>query len=97
MSTAIIDGLKRRGVNVFSANDQKTGLTDEEQLAFAIELGAIIFTHDPGFLRMVSGKRHIGIVFSQQHKLSMSDCIRKVKIITETKTIQQMKNKVLFL
>ena len=59
---AIAEGLKRRGVEVFTARDTKNiGLTDEEQLNYTIKNQFIIFiqrlrhldtfgTHDDDFL-----------------------------------------------
>jgi len=72
VNIAIAEGLKRRGVDAFSARDLgKLGLTDEEQLIFAKDKGAAIFTHDADFLRLAvkwsdEGKSHHGIIYSSQ-------------------------------
>lgn len=51
VDVAIAEGLKRRGVDVFSARDTgNLGLTDEEQLVFADNEKAAIFTHEYRFL-----------------------------------------------
>ena len=51
----ITEGLKRRGINVWSAKDVgRLGLTDEEQLKYAFQEKAVIFTHDDDFLSMVA-------------------------------------------
>ena len=93
-----MEGLKRHGVDVFSPNDQgKRGLTDEEQLATANELQAAIFTHNTRFLKVAIDKRHMGIIYVNQQKLSIGECIRRIKIVAVTKSTQQMKNKVFFL
>ena len=53
VNIAIAEGLKRRGVDAFSARDMgNLGLTDEEQLIFAKDEKAAIFTHDTDFLRL---------------------------------------------
>lgn len=50
---AIAAGLRRRGVDAFSALEaDNLGLTDEAQLAFAARERAVIFTHDADFLRL---------------------------------------------
>ena len=45
VNVAIVEGLKRRGIDAFSARDaNKLGLSDEEQLEFAMKNKAVIFT-----------------------------------------------------
>jgi predicted nuclease of predicted toxin-antitoxin system len=71
VNVAIVEGLRRRGVEAWSAIDKgKLGLSDEEQLRFALEEKATIFTHDDDFLSMAteSGIEHFGIIYvHQQH------------------------------
>ncbi len=95
---AIVEGLKRRGVNIISAKDLgKLGLTDEEQLAVAFEHQAVIFTCDADFLRMALSKPHLGLIYVHQQKLLIGECIRRLKIIAATKSAQEMQNRILFL
>ena len=55
VDVAIAQGLQRRGVEAYSARDRdKLGLTDEEQLIFATQKKATIFTHDTDFLRIAA-------------------------------------------
>lgn len=75
----------------------KLGLTDEEQLEIAIEIGAVILTHDADFLRLALKRRHSGIVFVHRQKYSVGDCIRQLKIFAETKSAHEMENQVFFL
>jgi predicted nuclease of predicted toxin-antitoxin system len=50
---AVVAGLRRRGVTSVSARDSSNlGLTDSEQLEYAISHRMIIFTHDTDFLRL---------------------------------------------
>ena len=54
-SVAIAEGLKRRGVDAFSARDAgNLGLTDEEQLIYANKEKLTIFTHDTDFLQIAA-------------------------------------------
>jgi predicted nuclease of predicted toxin-antitoxin system len=47
----IADGLRKRGVEVFSAIEEgMTGVSDLEQFNYAFQLKAAIFTHDSHFL-----------------------------------------------
>jgi len=83
---------------VLSAMDlDKLGLTDEEQLETAILNKAVIFTHDADFLRIASHKNHFGIIYVPQRKLSVGECIRKLKVIAEALRQEEMCNKVIFL
>ena len=98
VSIAIVEGLKRRGVNAFSAKDLgKLGLTDEEQLEVAVQNQAVIFTHDADFLRIALDKPHLGIIYVHQQKLTIGECIKRLRIIAQTKSMQEMQNKIVFL
>ena len=96
----IVEGLKRRGVEAWSAIDKgKLGLTDKEELMYAIKEGAIIFTHDDDFLSLVAGSEieHCGIIYVHQENLSIGECIRRLKAIVETMSREEMHNRILFL
>jgi predicted nuclease of predicted toxin-antitoxin system len=98
VNVAVPDGLKSRGIVAISAKDlDKLGLTDEEQLETATLNKAVIFTHDADFLRIVSHKNHFGIIYVHQQKLSVGECVRKLKLIAETIPQEKMCNKVVFL
>ena len=82
----------------FSArNLGKLGLTDEEQLEIAIQKEAVILTNDADFIKIAIHKKHFGIIYVHQRKLTIGECIKRLKIITETKTAEQMKNQIIFL
>jgi predicted nuclease of predicted toxin-antitoxin system len=90
--------LKRRGVEAFSAKDTgKLGLTDEQQIEVATANRAIIFTHDVDFLRMASQREHPGIIYVHQQKLSVGECIKRIKAIVETRSSEGMRNQIVFL
>ena len=100
INVAIIEGLRRRGVEAWSAIEKgKLGLSDEEQLRFALEKKATIFTHDDDFLSMAteSGIEHFGIIYVHQQHLSVGECIRRLKAIVETMSPEEMHNRILFL
>ncbi len=73
VDVAIAEGLQRRGVEVISARDcDKLGFADEEQLIFAGEKKATIFTHDTDFLRIsAQGKYGTFLEFSD-YSISLS-------------------------
>ncbi len=98
VNTSIVEGLKRRGVDAFSARELgKLGLTDEQQIKVARENRAVIFTHDVDFLRMASHKHHLGIIYVHQQKLTVGDCIRRLKTIVEMKSHAEMRDCIIFL
>ena len=85
-------------MEAFSARDiGKLGLTDQEQIKVATKNRAVIFTHDVDFLRMASRREHPGIVYVHQQKLSMGECIRRLKALVETKSPEEMHNQIIFL
>lgn len=88
--------MKRRGVEAFSAKDiGKLGSTDEEQFQVADKHQAVIFTHDVDFLRIAIHKQHPGIIYVHQQKLSIGECIRRLKAIAETKSPEEMRNHII--
>ena len=100
VNIAIVEGLKRRGIEAWSAIEKgRLGLSDEEQLRYALEEKATIFTHDDDFLSMAteSGIEHFGIIYVHQQNLSVGGCIRRLKAIVETMSPEEMHNRILFL
>ena len=100
---AIAQELQRRGVEAFSAKDRdKLGLTDEEQLIFAKEEKATIFTHDTDFLRIAAqwidrGRTHSGVIYCHQNAYGIGECIRKLKMLVTVLTQEEMINQIEFL
>lgn len=100
VNVAIVEGLKRRGVDIWSAVDTgKLGLSDEEQLKYAIEEKAVIFTHDDDFLSIIAESKieHYGIIYVHPQHLLIGECIRRLKTIAETISPEEMHNRIIFL
>lgn len=103
VEVAIAEGLKRRGVDAFSARDTgNLGLTDEEQLDYAGNEGAAVFTHDSDFLKiagrwMENGRTHHGIIYCHQKSYSIGECVRKLRALTSVLTSADMINHIEFL
>jgi predicted nuclease of predicted toxin-antitoxin system len=98
VNVAVAEGLRRRGVTAFSAKDLgKQGMTDEEQLKTAIKNKAVIFTNDADFLRIAATNNHFGVIYVHQRKLSVGECIKRLKVIAETGRREEMRNKIIFL
>jgi hypothetical protein len=100
---AVAEGLKRRGVDAFTARDVgNLGLSDEEQLAFARLQNAVIFTHDDDFLKIAhdwraAGHDHSGIIYVHQQRFGVGESIRRLKLLDGLLTQADMYNHVEFL
>jgi predicted nuclease of predicted toxin-antitoxin system len=96
---AIAEGLRRRGVDVTTTPG--AGLltaADEEQLAYCLEHGRIVFTQDRDFLRLhAAGTSHSGIVYCDKDTRSIGEIIQGLVLIWETIEPAQMARHVEFL
>ena len=95
---AVAYGLKRRGVDAISAKDAgNLGLSDEEQLKYAIKNDFVIVTHDADFLSLAMDHEHKGIAFVHQHKYTIGELIRNLKLLWDIVEQKDMENHVEFL
>ena len=82
---ALADGLRRRGIDVTTTPE--AGLleaTDEEQTAYALREGRVIFTQDEDFLAIqASGTPHAGIAYCKKDTRSIGDMIRGLALLWE--------------
>ncbi len=103
VNVTIAEGLKRRGVDAFSARDTgKLGLTDEEQLVYAGNEKAAVFTHDTDFLQIAArwldeGRTHQGIIYCHQKRYSIGECVRKLRMLTSVLSSEGMVDHIEFL
>jgi uncharacterized protein with PIN domain len=98
VSKAVVRGLRQRGVNVLTVAEAKTqGLSDKEQLEFALSEGRVIFTQDDDFLRIAaSGKPHGGIVYVPQHT-PIGRIVHGLMLIYQVLEAEEMAGKIEFL
>jgi hypothetical protein len=98
VAKAVVAGLRRRGVDVFTAPE--AGLhpaADEQHLALAIEQRRVVFTQDADFLRMhAAGVYHYGLVYAPQHT-PVGQILRGLMLIYEVLSPEDMLNHVEFL
>ena len=67
------------------------GASDENQVAFALQSGRVILTHDADFLRLHrQGIDHAGIVYCQQGRRSIGEIVRSLVRIWELQTPELM-------
>ncbi|MFZ3090456.1 MAG: DUF5615 family PIN-like protein [Nitrospirota bacterium] len=98
VNIAVVDGLRRRGIDTLSAKDAgNLGLSDEEQIKYAKANNFVIVTHDADFLSLARNIEHKGIVFVHQQKYSIGDLIRNLKLLWDVAEQKDMQNHVEFL
>lgn len=98
VNIALVNGLRRRGVDVVSAKEAgNLGLSDEEQLAYAGDNGYVIVTHDADFLSMAMDSVHKGIAYAHKQKYTIGELIRQLKLLWEIAEQKDMANHVEFL
>ena len=78
------------------------GLTDPQQLEYAINNQVVLFTHDADFLRLAQEYRsqinlHWGIIYVHQDKLSIGECIRRIKELADVFEPNEFQNHIEFL
>ena len=73
------------------------GATDEQQLAFALSEGRVLFTYDRDFLRLAAeGRPHAGIAYASR-RTSVGQIIRGLLLIHQVLSSEDMVGKVEYL
>lgn len=86
---AITDQLRRRGIDVLTAQeDESTESTDEQLLERALHLGRLLFTQDIRFKSRAEGwqrdgRLFAGLVFSYQLRGSIGQHVEDLEIIAK--------------
>lgn len=100
---AIMNGLRLCGVDVLTAHEDGTSeLPDTELLDRATELERVLFTQDDDLLAEAA-QRHrqsqtfSGVIYAQQLRVSIGDCIRDLEIIVQAGEREDIAGQVLFL
>lgn len=98
VSTAVVAGLRRRGVDVLMTHEASMlSASDREHLTLALAEGRTIFTQDDDFLRLhAAGVEHAGIVYSRQ-RVPVGSIIRGLMLIYQLLDADDMRNHVEFL
>lgn len=98
VSRAIEHGLQQRlidAVRAFSAGNQ--GADDAAHLAYATELGRVVYTNDTDFLRLHAlGNSHAGIVYAPVG-ISVREAVEGLAVIHQVLSAEEMQNHVGFL
>lgn len=100
---AIAEGLRLRGVDVLTAQeDGAATMDDPDLLDRAGELGRVIFTQDQDFLREAhrrqeTGELFAGVVYGHQLHLTIGQCVTDLKMIAKAYDPEDMANNVEYL
>ena len=99
ISTSIAAGLRRRGVDVTTTAEARLlGADDRAQLAFAASQGRVMVTQDADFLRLhAEGTIHAGIAYCLAGALTVGELLRRLVLIYDLLSVEEMKNRIEFL
>ena len=99
VDVAVAEGLRRRGLDVTTSQESGLrGSPDDAQLAFALQEGRVLVTHDSDFLRLhQQGARHSGICFYPAGAISTGQLIRSLVLVHAVLTPEQMRGCLEFL
>jgi len=96
---SVAAGLRRRGIDVSTAAAEKlTGASDTDQLSFAAQSGRVLVTQDADLLRLhQTGVVHAGIAYCRQGSLSIGEMLRRLVLVHDLVTAEEMETRVEYL
>ena len=99
----VTTGLRRRGVEVLTAQEDGTDrLEDPELLDRALDLARVLFTQDDDLLmeaarRQRSGKAFAGLIYAHQRNITVRQTIDDVELVAKACESEDLANRVIFL
>ena len=92
----IVEGLRRRGIDVLTARDAgRCGREDPDQLALAASMRRVVVTHDPDFLALhQAGASHMGIAWCPARKYSIGELLQMLVLLRGVSSSEEMQNRV---
>lgn len=100
---AITRGLRQRGVDVLTAQeDGRYETLDEQLLDRAAELGRLIFTHDDDFLAEANRRQKeqhsfVGVIYIHQNSTDIGRCVDDLETIALASELEEYANQVRYL
>lgn len=100
---AITIGLRMRGVDVITAQEDKTtGISDPKLLNRAAALQRVLFTYDDDLLaeatrRQRKGISFCGVIYAHPLHISIGTCVHDLEIIAKAGEPEDLANRVEFL
>jgi hypothetical protein len=99
---AITEGVRRRGVDVLTSQEDGTREMDDARLLQrATDLARILFSQDVDLLRIAhawqsQGRDFAGVLFAHQQRTSIGQCIVDLVLIVECCDPEELANQVYF-
>jgi len=99
----VTTGLRRRGVDVLTAQEDGTSRLDDPRLLDrAMGLGRVLFTQDDDLLneaakRQRTGRRFAGVIYAHQQNITVRRTIEDLELIAKACQPEELANRVWFL
>ncbi len=99
----VTTALRRRGVEVLTAQADDAGrLDDDDLLDRAMKRGRVLFSQDDDLLNEASarqrgGKEFAGVIYAHQQNVTVRQTIDDLELIAKTCEPEELKNRVVFL
>ncbi|MFN8475592.1 MAG: DUF5615 family PIN-like protein [Anaerolineae bacterium] len=103
VSSAVTDGLRKRGVDVLTAHDDGAAQFDDDTLLNrATELGRVLFSQDRDLLaiahgRLESGVEFAGLIYAHQLNITVGRAIRDLEMLATVLDPDDLRNRVEFI
>jgi hypothetical protein len=100
---AVTNGLRMRGVDVLTAQEDGAALwPDDRLLDRAGELGRVLFSQDDDLLaeaelRQREGRFFVGVIYAHQLAITVGQCVRDLELIAKAVPPDELVNRVEFL
>lgn len=100
---AIAEGLRLRGIDVLTCQEDGTAHWDDERLLDrAQSLGRVIFSKDSDFLAIAQKRQQerrdfAGVAYAHQLHISIGQAIRDLELLAKVFDLEDMRNRVEFL
>lgn len=100
---SITNGLRLRGVDVLTAQEDGTiTLTDPQLLDRATELGRILYSQDDDLLveahyRLQNNIKFSGVIYSHQLSSPIGRCVEDLEIIAKSLMLEDIENRIEFI
>lgn len=101
--SAVTNGLRSRGVDVLTAQEDNTTLLPDNQLLDrAHETGRVLFSQDRDFLleaksRVSQNRDFAGVIYAHQLEATVGQCVKDLEIVAKVADPKDLRNRVLFI
>jgi hypothetical protein len=103
VASAITEGLRQRGVDVLTAQeDGRGGVDDPVLLDRATALGRVLFTQDTDLLAEGTRRRQVGepfagIVYAHQVRVTIGRCVQDLELLAGASGPGELVGKIVYL